>query len=183
MNIVLESYETSDIANWVSDQGIPCEVTTATSTQQMASFSELRRIAAESRLNFPDNFKDLAYEMSTFVYTIGKGNRVKFGHDSNKHKDDRVYSLQLSVYATRETVLSLYVMGNIQCHNRTPRRRLCFIMGGDMSPFCANECRAYHQLAEMFKEYKRHRLDDDINISEFYNTKVKQVGAKIYQAA
>jgi hypothetical protein len=149
----------------------------------MSSFSELRRVASESRLHFPDDLKSLPSEMQTFVYSITKGNKVSFGHSANKFHDDYVYSLNWSVYATREAVLSLYVMGNILCHNKTSRRTLCFLMGGDMVPFCCEECSAYHQINEMFKEYKRNRLDDDLNISEFYNLKVKQTGAKIFQAA
>ena len=182
-NVCLEAYETTDINAYLSDQGISCELVNATPSQQMSSFSEIRRIASECRLHFPDDLKSLPSEMQTFVYSITKGNKVSFGHSANKFHDDYVYSLNWSVYATRDTVLNLYVMGNILCHNKTSRRALCFLMGGDMVPFCSQDCMAYHKLDGMYKEYKRNLLDSDLNISEFYNLKVKQTGAKIYQAA
>jgi hypothetical protein len=182
--VTLENYETADLSPWLSDMKISHELVSAHDTNQNASFTELHRIAREGRLHFPEDLKDLASEMATFTYTARTGGQTySFGHASSKFKDDRVYSLNWSVFSLREAVLNLYVLGHIVCKNKTPRKHLCFLMGGEMELLCKNYCTAYQEVEAMFKEYKAIRLDDDLTIQEFFETRVKLEGARISQAA
>jgi len=48
---------------------------------------------------------------------------------------------------------------------------------------CKNYCPAYQEVESMFREYKAIRLDDDLTIQEFFETRVKLEGARISQAA
>jgi len=73
-------------------------------------------------------------------------------------------------------------MGNIACRNKSPKKSVCVLMGGDMTLLCARNCPAYKSLEEMFKSYKAARPEDPINISEFFKGKVKMEGARISQA-
>jgi len=56
-------------------------------------------------------------------------------------------------------------------------------MGGSFELLCKETCPAYHKTEAMFREYRRIRLDDDITLPDFFETKVKLEGARIYQAA
>jgi hypothetical protein len=56
-------------------------------------------------------------------------------------------------------------------------------MGGELELLCRYQCPAYRQTEAMFREYKQLKLDDDQTIPEFFETKVKLEGARIYQAA
>lgn len=182
-NVVLENYEVSDLAPFLSDQRIPYELQSAHDTAQNASFPEFFRIAKEGRFHFPESLKDLASEMSTFTYTQRTGGKYSFGHASQKFRDDRVYSVNWAIFALREAILNVYTLGHVQCHNKSPKKHLCFLMGGELELLCKYQCPAYHEVEGMFREFKKIRLDDDMTLPEFFQTKVKLEGARIYQAA
>jgi len=179
--VTLEQYEVADLKPWLDDQDIPCEVLSATSTNQNLSFVELHRIAKEGRLHFSQGLEMLASEMQTFVYEEKRDGNYTFGHASQKFHDDTVYSLNWSVFATRAAVLSVYALKRIECRNLRPTRSLCFLMGGDMELLCKHECPAYHEVAEMFRGYMRLRLDDNHTLPGFYAAYVKLDGPRIYQ--
>ena len=183
-NVVLENYETADLSPWLSDMRISHELVSAHDTNQNASFPEFHRIAREGRLHFPADLRELASEMSTFTYTQRTGGQTySFGHASSKFHDDRIYSLNWAIFSLREAVLNLYVLGHIVCRNKSPRKHLCFLMGGEVELLCKNYCTAYREVEAMFREYKAVRLDDDLTVPEFFETRVKLEGARISQAA
>ena len=181
--VTLEQYEVADIKPWLDDQGIPAEVISATSTNQNLSFVELHRIAKEGRLHFSTDLDVLASEMRTFVYEELKDGNYRFGHSSQKFHDDTVYSLNWSVFATRAAVLAVYALGRIVCDNIRPTRHLCFLMGGEMELLCKDECRAYHEVKNMYQSFMRLRMDDDYLLPEFYFNYVKLHGPRVYQGA
>ena len=121
-------------------------------------------------------------EMKTFVYNQKNDQAYTFGHMKGYH-DDTIYSTCWAIYALRNQIVNLFELGNIECTSRSRNRRHCFIMGGDLSLFCGDRCEAYHQVEEMFRQYKRIQMDSELNISEFFMTYVKVRGALVYQAA
>ena len=116
-NCVLENYEVTDLAPWLTDQRIPHELVSAHDTNQNASFPEFYRIANEGRFHFPESLKDLESEMRTFSYLQRVGGKYSFGHSSKKFKDDTVYSANWAIFSLRSAVMSLYSIGNILCKN------------------------------------------------------------------
>jgi len=180
-NVVLENYEVADIAPWLNDQGIPCEVLSATNTNQNVSFIELHRIVRESRLHFSAANERLISEFSTFIYEELRDGNYRFGHSSQKFHDDTVYSLNWSVFATRAAVLSVYSLKRIVCENMRHTRGMCFLMGGEMELLCKDNCRTYHEVKEMYQNYQRMRLDDEYPLPVFYNNYVKLDGPRVYQ--
>jgi len=179
--VTLENYEVADLKPWVDDQGIPCEIISATNTNQNVSFTELHRIAKENRLHFSDKLEVLKSEMLTFAYEELRDGNYKFGHSSQKFHDDCVYSTNWSVFATRAAVLSVYALKRIVCDNMRPTRNLCFLMGGDMELLCKENCRTYHEVREMYRNFLRLRLDDEYPLPVFFENYVKLDGARVYQ--
>ena len=182
-NVVLENYEVTDIGPWLTDQRIQFELVSAHDTNQNASFPEFFRIAKEGRFNFPESLKGLASEMATFTYTQKTGGKYSFGHARSNQKDDRVYSVNWAIFSLRQSILNLYVLGNIVCRNKSARRHMCFLMGGSMKLLCSEQCQTYKEVEAMFKDYKTHMLDSELAVEEFYEAKVKLEGARVYQAA
>ncbi len=182
-NVTLENYEVTDLAPWLDDQRIPFELVSAHDTNQNASFPEFYRICKEGRFHFPETLKGMISEMQTFVYTQRTGGKYSFGHASQKFKDDRVYSVNWSIFSLRSVIMNLYTLGNIACTNKSKRRLACFLFGGGLQLLCSEQCQAFKEVESMFQEFKRFNLDSEITIPEFYERKVKLTGAKIYQAA
>jgi hypothetical protein len=180
-NLVLEDYETADLRPWVQEQKIPCESLSAHSKNQNLSFIELHRIAREGRLHFCASMDDLQSEMGTFIYQELRDGMYSFGHSSQKFHDDRVYSLNWSVFATRANVLELYALPRLICNNKSPRRGLCFLWGGDMELLCKHECQAFHDVDKMFRSFMRLRTEEDMTLPGFYAAYVKVTGPKVYQ--
>ena len=167
-NVVLENYEVTDLAPWLTDQKIPFELVSAHDTNQNASFPEFFRIAKEGRFHFPASLKGLTSEMSTFTYTQRTGGKYSFGHSSSRFKDDRVYSINWSIFALRSVVMNLYTLGNIQCLNKSKRRHMCFLMQGSMTLLCSEQCHAYKEVEAMFKELKQYQFDSEMDLPEFF---------------
>ena len=182
-NVVLENYEVTDIKPWLDDQKIPNELISAHDTNQNASFPEFYRIAKEGRFSFPETLAGLESEMRTFAYTQKTGGKYSFGHASQRFKDDRVYSTNWAIFSLRHSVMSLYTLGHIDCRNKSTRRAFCFLMGGELALLCKETCPAYQKTEALFREYKKFKLDDDITLPDFFETKVKLEGARIYQVA
>ena len=181
--VTLENYEVTDIASWLSDQRIPFELVSAHNTNQNISFTEFYRIAKEGRFHYSAALRGLTKEMQTFSYTQKTGGVYSFGHSSHKFKDDRVYSVNWAIFSIRDAVMNLYTLGNILCKNKSARRHMCTLMGGDLVLLCSESCQAFQEVDAMFKEFKQYQLDSELTIPEFFETKVKLEGARISQAA
>ncbi len=181
-NIILEDYEITDLLPWLEAQNIPVEKMNAHSNRQNASFPELARIAREGRLHFPEDNKDLIHEMSTFSYTQQNFGGYHFGHSSKKFKDDRVFSLNWAVFALRSQIMNLYSLSSIRCNSRRPNRQHCFLMGGSMLLYCAENCEAAQDVNELYNQFCQYQLSNDLTLSEFYKSHVKLYGTKVYQS-
>jgi hypothetical protein len=181
-NVVLENYETADLAPWLADQNIPHELVSAHDTNQNASFPEFYRITKEGRFHFSDSLIGLESEMRTFSYIQRAGGKYSFGHSSSKFHDDFVYSTNWAIFSLRSAVMNLYTLGNIQCTNRTPKRHLCYLFGGTLVLLCARDCYSHDKVDQMFRDYKSYQLDSEMTIQEFFQIKVKLEGARISQA-
>lgn len=186
-NICFENYETSDLYQWALVNKLQAELVSPTDSAQNISFPELGRLAREGRLHAPANLAGLYKELKTFTYEYAKsrsGNKYIFGsQDKKKWKDDRIYSLNWAVYALRKAQLSMYVIKTITCHNRTPKHRHCFIIGGDLEMYCSEQCPAYQEISEMWKQYRQLVPEDELTLQQFYKAKVKRIGALVRQAA
>lgn len=183
-NLVLENYEITDLAPWLSDMKIPYEIVSATDTAQNSAFPEMYRIFSESRFNYPKDLKRFDSELSTFVYTQRKGGRgYSFGHVSQKFHDDTVYATAWAIYSLRTAIMNLYVLGSFYCKNKSKRRHMCFLMGGNLELLCKESCQAYGEVEAMFREFKQHQFDSELTLPEFYFEKVRHIGARISQAA
>ncbi len=182
-NVTLENYEITDLAPWLADVKIPHEIVTASEKMQNSAFPEMARIFREERFHFAKDLKTFESELKAFVYQAGRAGKYSFGAATSRQHDDTVYSACHAIWALREAVLNLYVLGNIQCKNKSPRRRICYLMGGEKQLLCADFCQAHKQVEGMFQEYRKVRLDDELTLPEFFETRVKLEGARIYQAA
>lgn len=180
-NVILENYEVVDLQSWMGEQKISCELITAHDTVQNASFPELHRIAKEGRLIFPEALKELASEMSTFVYTQRQPGKYSFGHSSQKFHDDHVYSLNWAIFSLRSHVLDLYTIDSVICSNLTNKRPLCFMMGGNLVLHCAEHCHAYQEIEDQFRQFKSFSLDSELTVPEFFKSFVKVQGCIQYQ--
>jgi hypothetical protein len=181
--VTLENYEITDLAPWLADVKIPCEILTATEKMQNSAFPEMARIFREGRFHFSKDLKVFESELKAFVYQAGRAGKYSFGAATSKQHDDTVYSACHAIWALREAVLAAYVLGSFTCRNKSPRRGLCYLMGGSKQLLCADYCLAHKQVEAMFQEFKKIRLDDDLNLQEFFESKVRFDGARIYQAA
>ena len=181
-NICLENFEVSDLGPFLSDQKIPFELVSPHATNQGIAFAEYHRLMEEQRFFYSEDLKRLESEMSTFQYRQHPGGRVSFGHESKRFKDDHVYSICWGIYSLRSSIMSLYTLGNIQCHHKSPKLHHCFIMGGNLKLHCAKDCDAYLRIEDMFQNYKQYQFDSELNIKEFLNQKVRHIGCRISQA-
>ncbi len=182
-NVVLENYEVTDLAPWLDDVKIPHEIVTATEKMQSSSFPEMARLFREGRFHFPQELKTFESELKSFVYTTGRAGKHSFGAATSKAHDDCVYSCCHAIWSLREAILAAYVLGSFQCKNKSPRRGLCYLMGGGKQLLCADYCHAHKQVESMFKEYKAIKLDSEETVPEFFEARVRFAGARISQAA
>lgn len=182
-NTVLEAYEVADLQSWFASQDIPCSLQAAGDTVQNASFPELHRIFADGRMHLPENSHDLQFELSNFIYQQRKtaSGGYSFGHISQKFHDDHVYSLNWAVWALRDQVLDLFSLSHIDCkQHSTTKRGICFLMGGSVVPYCAQDCSAFYEVCKMHQEFKAyHSLDSELTIQEFYKSFVRSTDGVI----
>jgi hypothetical protein len=181
-NLTLEDYQAMDIEPWCIEQDIPVELVTAHSSRQNAMFPELHRIVKEGRLHFPSDFDKIVGEMTSFQYTALRDGKYRFGAWGKGH-DDRVYSLGWAVYSLRKKVMANYVLGNIQCANRSKTRQFCMLLGGKLEMNCSSQCLAFNQVKDMYKKFKKLNAESAIGVCQFYRRYVKVTASLIYQAA
>lgn len=181
--VTLENYEVTDLAPWLDDVKIPHEIVTASEKMQNSAFPEMARIFREGRFHFPKELKTFESELKSFIYQQGRAGKYSFGAATSKAHDDTVYSACHAIWSLREAVLAAYTLGSFACRNKSPRRQLCFLMGGSRELLCSGACPAYKQVETMFKEYKQIRLDSEETIPEFFEARVRFAGARISQAA
>lgn len=182
-NITLENYEVADLAPWLDDQKIPYELVSAHEAAQTISFTEFFRIAREGRFHFPASLTSLEAEMRTFSYKLKSNNKYSFGHSQQKFKDDRVYSVNWSIFSLRLQILAPYVLGNIQCINKSNRRQFCFLFGGQhILPGCSQQCVAFGEVEDMFKQFKQYQFDSELSLPEFHQAHVRLEGCRISPA-
>jgi len=179
---IFENYETGSLFNYMLEMQIPCELMSAHDTNQAASFPEMYRCFAEGRFHYPESCKDFQSELSTFAYTRRKNGTYSFGHASEKFHDDTVYSTNWAIFSLRKEVLNLYELGTIQCFNKSNRRHMCFLMGGNLELLCGKNCAAFDEIQGMFRQFKAFQMDSELTLPEFFHAYVKVTGAVIYQA-
>ena len=182
-HVLLEAYETVDILAWLQDQGINAESVIPSDNNQSSAFTEMLRLAREGRLHFPGTAKQLIKELGNFTYKLRKGGqKASFGASGRRNHDDRIFSYAWALYSLKDVVLQLYVLGNIQCKNKSAKRGVCILFGGSIELFCSRKCSAFQDLNEKYKSYRAARPEDDISLEEFFKTKVRLTGARISQA-
>ena len=179
-NACIEAYNSQDIAAWCQDAKIPTEIIHATSTVQIPAFTELHRIVAEGRLHFPAHLKGLADEMLTFQYD-STASKPKFGHAPG-HRDDRVYSLCWAIWSLRDQELATYELSNIVCQSKSPHARLCYLRSGDLILHCSQDCEAHRRVEQMHLQHTRHKVDHELTLPEFFQSKVRVSGIRVRQA-
>lgn len=177
-NVVIEAYNAQDIATWAMEQKIPSEIIHATSTAQVPAFMELYRIVKEGRLHFSEKNEDLVREMETFFYEL-KGDKPKFGTD--KHHDDRVYSLAWAVYSLRARELAVYALPDIICTSHSKHAGLCYLRQGDLILPCSVKCPAHVRCEQMFLQHRSIREESDLTLPEFFKALVNVDGVKAYR--
>ena len=179
-NLTIEQYQSADLAAWAQDQGVPCEMTHATSKDQAGVFVELARIIQEHRLHIPANCPELIKEMQTFVYEISSARYPKFGALNGLH-DDRVYSLAWAVWSLRDNELAAYELPRVVCTSKSPHAEFCYLRSGDLQLLCAPDCEAHRRVEAMYHQHRQARLDTELTLIEFFQRKVKLSGARVYQ--
>ena len=178
-NVVIEAYNSQDVATWAQEQGIPVEVVHATNTAQTPAFLELYRIVKEHRLHFSDKLEGLTKEMTTFLYELVNGS-PRFGSD--RFHDDRCYSLCWAIYATRKNELATFTLPNIICDSQSKYSRFCYLRTGDAILNCAKTCPTHTAVQGMFLQYRRTAIDSDLSLQEFFQNMVKVKGARLFSA-
>jgi hypothetical protein len=183
-NVTLEAHNVTDIQPYLIEQGVPCETVSPTSSAQNIAWPELVRIAKTGRLRISKDLDKLFHEMSTMTYAKLSTGNYKFSHQmKRKHKDDRPFSLLWSVYSLRNEVLQAFALGNVQCKNKSKRRHSCFIMGGSLELLCGEQCTAYQEVQEFYRQFMQYQTESTLTLSEFFHAYVTIKGAVLYQAA
>lgn len=176
-NVVVESYNAQDIFTWAAEMQIPAEIVHATNTAQVPGFMEFYRVVKEGRLHFSDKLTDLAREMETFLYELKSG-QPRFGSD--KHHDDRVYSLCWAIHSLREEELAAYVLRSLVCDSPSRHAPLCYMRQGDMILSCSQFCPSHKQVSIMHRQHRARRVESDISLPGFFKALVKVEGARIF---
>jgi hypothetical protein len=174
----IESYNSQDIAAWCADQLFEHEVAFATAERQSNIFTALYNAAAEGRLHIHPRFEKLLSEMETFEYRLevgAKGTIAKFEHAKNAH-DDHVYSLAWALYALRDIELNPYELDGIHCNAAGPIARLCILNDGDLVPNCADTCRSFQKLSNLYAAYRNRAGIAPMEIDHFFKSKVTNIG-------
>lgn len=176
----LEHYNSQDIAAWAAEQDFDSETVSPTRERQANAFQALYNAAAHGRLKIHPAFDRLLSEMKTFEYELestgtSQGAIPKFGHAKGAH-DDTVYSLAWAIYALREIELNPYEIAGIHCTGSGPAIRLCAMNGGDHVPMCAESCRSFLKVYELYKQYRSRVVVNPLQIEDFIRLKVSNTG-------
>jgi len=116
VKIALEVYQSSDLFEWATSQGIEAELVHPIDKVQVKSFTTLHQILQNEQLAIPEGLPYeydkgdrksgklpiLVKEMREFEHEMD-GAVPKFGHKpGTKYHDDSVYSLNWAIYALRD---------------------------------------------------------------------------------
>ena len=72
--------------------------------------------------------------------------------------------------------------GSINCVSKSKNSGLCYLRSGDMVLHCSSICEAHKKVEGMWLQYKRHRVESEVSLPEFFQNFVKVRGAKVYKA-
>ncbi len=176
---VFEAYNAQDLYLWAAEQQIPCEVIHATNTAQVPAFMELYRLVKEGRLHFGIGLEALADEMATFMYEL-RGDKPKFGSD--KHHDDRVYSLAWAVHSLRAQELAVYELEDVICDSKSRHAGSCYLRQGDLILPCSQTCEAHKRTEAMWMKHRAARVESDLTLPQFFAAMVNVAGVKAYRS-
>lgn len=178
-NVVIERYNSQDIWSWCCDVKIPSEIVSASSTEQVSVFTELHRIVSERRLHFSRDLVELESELAHFIYDA-TGKHPSF-EAARGFKDDRVFSLAWAIWALRQEELTAYTLNRIQCTSKSSYASYCYLRSGDLILPCAEQCEAHKKVEKMHIQYNSKLVGNELTLPEFYKSKVRLTGCKIYQ--
>lgn len=178
-NVVIERYNSQDIWSWCCDAKIAAEIVHANASEQVAAFTELHRIISERRLRFSRDLIDLEGELGAFTYDA-TGKTPKFEAAKGFH-DDRVYSLVWAIWALRQEELASYEIPRIQCNSKSKNAPFCYLRNGDIILPCSEQCEAHKRVEAMHVQYICKVVGNEMTLPDFFKTKVRLAGCKIYQ--
>jgi hypothetical protein len=176
----IETYNAQDIAAWCGEQPFDHELVSATLERQANAFTALYNAATEGRLHIHPAHDRLLAEMGTFEYMLvangAKGAIPRFEHAKGQH-DDHVYSLAWAVYALREIELNPYEIPGIHCDAVGRIAPLCILNGGELTPFCAEECRSFSLVNALYQKYRDRAGIAPLLLPDFVRYKLINTGS------
>lgn len=180
-NVCIERYEGQDIELWCRHQGFNSELIHATPQQQVPAFMALANASSEGRLHVHPKFEGIFKEMDTFEYELvgtgtSEGVKPRFQHAKGAH-DDHLYALAWAVYSLRDIELNPYEMVGIHCSAPGPVARLCLLNDGDLTPSCAEECRSFQTMKNLYDVYKSRAGIAPMGIDDFFRSKIVNIGS------
>jgi hypothetical protein len=178
-NVVIERYNSQDIWSWCCDVKIPAEIVSASSTEQVAIFTELHRIVSDRRLHFSRDLLELESELAHFTYDA-TGKNPSF-EAAKGFKDDRVYSLAWAIWALRQEELATYVLPRLHCTTKSSHAPHCYLRAGELILPCAAQCEAHKRVEAMHIQYNSKLVGNELTLPEFFKSKVRLTGCKVYQ--
>ena len=181
-NISIEAHSTQDIFNWTQEQGIPVELCNPHSTLQNQIFPEVVRVVRTGRLHISTACTDLLGEMASMVYTRLSTGKFRFEVPQARGHDDFCFALAWSVYSLRNQILQCYHLQNVVCKLKSPRRSMCFLMGGSLELLCSHDCGPYQQVKDYFRQFMQFQTESVLTLPEFFSAYCSVSGAKVYQA-
>ena len=72
--------------------------------------------------------------------------------------------------------------GSINCVSKSRNAALCYLRSGNMVLHCSNVCEAHKKVERMWFQYKRHRVESEVSLPEFFRYFVKVTGVRFYRA-
>lgn len=175
----LESFNSSDIQAWATQQPWDSEMVHPTIERQASAFTALFQAAKEGRLHVHPSMKGILGEMEHFEYQMATSNGKtvpKFEHARGKH-DDHLYSLAWAVWSLRDTELNPYEVTGIHCDAPGPVARLCILNGGDLVPACSDTCRSFASVDNLYKQYRNRSGITGMPIEQFFASRVVNIGS------
>jgi hypothetical protein len=99
--IICELPGSTGIAQRCLDLGLPLEIVSPTSANQLEAFTRLFTLARENRLKIPVVADVLIHELRTLRHSISETGHNRFSASSGQH-DDTVFALAWSLFALRD---------------------------------------------------------------------------------